>query len=77
MATTRFPYFTAHVSRDQGRSWDPPVILDYATWANQKAVEVEPDVVLVNYMGHIMKRGQADNRMLRLQVTKTSLQVSR
>lgn len=75
VATTRFPYFTAHLSRDQGRTWDPPVILDYATWANQQAVEVEPNVVLVDYMGDIMKRGQADNRMLRLRVTDAGLKI--
>jgi len=75
VATTRFPYFTAHLSRDAGRTWEPPVILDYATWANQHAVEAEPNVVLVNYMGDIMKRGQADNRMLRLRVTDAGLKI--
>ena len=68
IATTRFPYFAARVSHDRGRTWDPPVIVDYATWANQQAVAVEPDVVLVTFMGHIQKRGQADSRIARLRV---------
>ena len=66
IATTRHPYFSAHLSRDRGRTWQPPVILDYAQWANQQALEVEPDVVLVTYMGHIMDPGQADSRIARL-----------
>ena len=73
VATTRFPHFAAHLSRDNGRTWDPPVILDYAIWANQQAVEIEPDVVLITYMGHIMEPGQADSRIARLRVTDAGL----
>lgn len=73
VATTRFPHFAAYLSRDFGRTWSRPVIVDYAIWANQQAVEVEPDVVLVTYMGHIMDRGQADSRIARLRVTPQGL----
>ena len=73
VATTRFPYFAAHLSRDSGRTWDPPVIVDYAQWANQQAIEVEPDVVLVTYMGNIIEPGQADSRIARLRVTPEGL----
>jgi len=73
VATTRYPHFAAHLSRDHGRTWEPPVIVDYAIWANQQAVEVEPDVVLVSYMGHIMEPGQADSRIARLRVTERGL----
>ena len=69
VATTRYPHFAAHVSRDGGRTWSPPVIVDYAIWANQHAVEIEPDVVLVTYMGDIMEHGKADSRITRLRVT--------
>ena len=73
VATTRYPHFAAHLSRDNGRTWEPPVIVDYAIWANQQAVEIEPDVVLVTYMGHIMEPGQADSRIARLRVTGAGL----
>ena len=73
VATTRFPHFTAHLSRDGGLNWGPPVIVDYARWAKQQAVEVEPDVVLVSYMGHCMDPGQADSRIARLRVTSEGL----
>ena len=73
VATTRYPHFAAHLSRDGGRTWSPPVIIDYAIWANQQAVEIEPDVVLLTYMGHIMDRGQADSRIARLRVTGAGL----
>ena len=75
VATTRFPYFAAHLSRDGGRTWELPVIVDYATWANQEALEVEPDVVLVNYMGDILGPGRADNRIARLRVTPEGLRL--
>jgi hypothetical protein len=51
------------------------VIVDYPMWANQQAVEAEPDVVLVTYMGHIQKRGQADSRIARLRVTDEGLRL--
>jgi len=73
VATTRFPHFAAHLSRDGGRTWELPVIIDYATWANQQALEVEPDVVLVTYMGHINKLGEADSRIARIRVTDEGL----
>ena len=73
VATTRFPYFAAHLSRDGGRTWDAPVIVDYAQWANQQALEVEPDVVLVTYMGYCRVPGQADSRIARLRVTGEGL----
>lgn len=75
VATTRFPHFAAHLSRDGGRSWDPPVIIDYARWANQSAVEAEPNVVVVSYMGHCMVPGQADSRIARLRVTSAGLRL--
>ena len=73
VATTRYPYFSAHLSRNNGRTWDPPVIIDYCMWANQQAVEVEPNVVLVTYMGEITKPGQADSRIARIKVTDDGL----
>ena len=73
VAITRFPYLAAHVSYDGGRNWDQGTILDYPLWANHKAVEVEPNVLLVLYMGHIVRKGQADDRVLRLRVTKKGL----
>ena len=73
VATTRYPHFAAHLSRDSGRTWSRPIIIDYAIWANQQAVEIEPDVVLVTYMGHIMDPGQADSRIARLRVTDQGL----
>ena len=75
VATTRFPHFAAHLSRDGGRTWDLPVIVDYAMWANQQAVEVEPDVVLVTYMGDCMGPGKADSRIVRLRVTPEGLRL--
>lgn len=73
VATTRFPHFSARVSHDGGRTWSLPVILDYPAWANQRAVEIEPDVVLITYMGHIMDPGQPDSRIARLRVTGQGL----
>ena len=73
VATTRYPHFAAHLSRDGGRTWSAPIIVDYAIWGNQHAVEIEPDVVLVTYMGHIMQHGQADSRIARLRVTDEGL----
>ena len=75
VATTRYPHFAAHLSRDAGRTWDPPVIIDYCSWANQQALEVEPDVVLVTYMGEITTTGQADSRIARIQVTSEGLRL--
>ena len=75
VATTRFPYFAARLSRDGGRTWEPPVIVDYPMWANQQALEVEPDVVLVTYMGDIMEPGRADSRIARLRVTDDALRL--
>lgn len=75
VAIHRFPYLTANVSHDGGRNWDAGTILDYAAWANHQAVEVEPEVVLVVYMGHIVEPGQADTRALRLRVTGGGLAV--
>ena len=73
VATTRYPHFAAHLSRDGGRTWEPPVIVDYCTWANQQAIEVEPDVVLVTYMGEINAYGKADSRIARIRVTDGGL----
>jgi hypothetical protein len=73
VATTRFPYFAAHLSRDGGHTWEPPVIIDYCIWANQQAIEVESDVVLVTYMGEICLPGKADSRIARLRVTEQGL----
>jgi len=73
VATTRYPHFAAHLSRDGGRTWSAPVVIDYAIWANQQAVEIEPDVVLLTYMGHIMEPGQPDSRIARLRVTDAGL----
>ena len=73
LATTRFPHFAAHLSRDGGSTWDPPVLVDYAPWASQRAVEVEPDVVMVSYMGHCMDPGLADARVVRLRITSEGL----
>lgn len=73
VAVHRFPYLTANVSYDGGITWDAGTILDYPLWANHSALEVEPNVVLVVYMGHIVEPGQADDRILRLRVTKQGL----
>jgi len=76
LAVARYPYLTAHVSWDGGRNWDKGTILDYAAWANHKAVEVEPGVVLVIYMGDITEPGQADDtRILRLRPTPEGLEI--
>lgn len=66
VALTRFPYFAAHVSTDGGRTWTLPIIVDYANWANQRAVTVQGEVVLVTYMGYCIEPGQADSRIVRL-----------
>jgi len=73
VAVHRFPYLTANVSYDGGVTWDAGTIVDYPVWANHKALEVEPDVVLVNYMGMYEEPGQADIRMVRLRVTERGL----
>jgi hypothetical protein len=73
VAIHRFPYISANVSYDNGLTWDAGTILDYPIWANHKAIEVEPDVILLIYMGHIVQPGQADNRILRLRVTENGL----
>ncbi len=76
VAVKRTPYLTAHVSWDGGRNWDKGTILDYAGWANHSAVEVEPDVVLVIYMGDLNRPGQADTRVLRLRVQREVLRLA-
>jgi hypothetical protein len=73
VANTRFPYFAAHLSRNNGRTWEQPVIVDYCSWSNQQAVEIEPDVVLVTYMGEINALGKADSRIARIRVTSNGL----
>ena len=73
VAIHRFPYISANVSYDNGLTWDAGTILDYPIWANHKAIEVEPNVILLVYMGHIVQTGQADNRVLRLHVTDNGL----
>jgi len=75
VATTRYPYFAAHISRNHGRTWEPPIIVDYAQWAGQWAFEVEPNIVLVSYMGHIQEPGKADCRIVRLKVTESGLEL--
>jgi hypothetical protein len=77
VAIHRYPYLTANLSYDGGRTWDAGTIVDYPAWANHQAVEVEPDVVLVVYMGHIVEAGQPDTRALRLRVTGHGLAVER
>lgn len=76
VAIHRFPYLCANVSYDGGLTWDAGTIIDYPTWANHKVVEVEPDVLLVIYMGHIIEPGQADNRTIRLLVSRQGLAVN-
>jgi len=76
VAVTRTPYLAAHVSWDGGRNWDKGTILDYAGWANHSAVEVEPGVVLVIYMGDLNRPGQADTRILRLRVEQEGLRLA-
>ena len=73
VAVHRFPYLTANVSYDGGVTWDAGTIIDYPHFANHHAVEAEPDVVLVVYMGHYIEPGQADDRILRLRVTGQGL----
>ena len=75
VAIKRFPHLSAHLSYDGGLNWDAGTILDYPQWANHQALEVEPDVVLVVYMGHIVKMGLPDTRILRLRVTGGGLVV--
>ncbi len=73
VAIHRFPYISANVSYDNGLTWDAGTILDYPIWANHKAIEVEPNVILLIYMGHIVQTGQADNRILRMRVADKGL----
>ncbi|MBI2190561.1 MAG: exo-alpha-sialidase [Planctomycetes bacterium] len=73
IATHRFPYLTANVSTDGGLTWDAGTIIDYPLWANQHALEVEPEVLLVVTMGHIVQPGQADIRAFRLRLTPRGL----
>ncbi len=75
VATTRYPYLCARVSWDDGVNWDHGTIIEWAMWANQHALEVEPDVVLVGTMGHILETGQPDTRFLRLRVTREGLRL--
>ncbi len=75
VAVHRFPYLAANLSYDGGITWDAGTIIDYPTWANQHALEVEPDVVFVLYMGHIIDKGQPDVRAIRLRVTGEGLKV--
>jgi hypothetical protein len=77
VAIHRFPYLTANLSYDGGVTWNPGTILDYPMWANHHALEIEPDVVLVVYMGHIVEKGQPDTRVLRLRVTGQGLMVDK
>lgn len=76
VAVHRFPYLGANVSHDGGVTWDAGTIVDYPIWANHQAVAVEPDVVLVNYMGYIAEPGQADRRVVRLRVTEHGLEIA-
>ena len=75
VAIKRYPHLCAHVSWDGGRNWDQGTILDYPHWANHSAVEVEPGVVLVIYMGDITETGKADTRVLRLRPTREGLKI--
>jgi hypothetical protein len=47
--------------------------VDYCQWANQQAVEIEPNVVLVSYMGKCTDPGEPDSRIVRLRVTDQGL----
>ncbi len=38
-----------HISTDEGLNWDHGTILDHPTYFNGSMIEVEPDVVLINY----------------------------
>jgi hypothetical protein len=73
VAVKRFPYLSANVSWDGGVTWDAGTVVDYPIWANHHAIEAEPGVVLVVYMGHIVKHGQPDTRMVRLRATEEGL----
>jgi hypothetical protein len=73
VATVRFPYFSAHVSYDDGRTWSLPVILSNCLWANQQAVEAEDNVLVITHMGQIQDPGQPDSRIARLRVMPTGL----
>ena len=73
----RYPYLTANVSYDGGVTWDAGTIIDWPIWANHKALEAEPDVVLVEYMGYVSEPGQPDVRMARLRVTSEGLVVDK
>jgi len=76
VATMRFPYFSAHVSRDDGRTWSLPIIVSDCMWANQQAVEAEDNVVVITHMGPIRQVGQTDSRITRLRVTPTGLELA-
>jgi hypothetical protein len=76
VAVHRFPYLGANVSRDGGVTWDAGTILDYPIWANHQTVEVEPDVLLVNYMGYIGEPGQPDRRVMRVRIGERGLEVA-
>jgi hypothetical protein len=65
--------FAACPSRDGGKTWGCPAIVDDCHWANQQAVEVEPDIVLVTHTGKIMSPGEADSRIARLKLTPAGL----
>ena len=73
VAITRFPYLCAHVSYNGGRTRDIGTILDFPMWANQRAIEVEPNVILVLYMGHVLQKGIPDVRALRIRVLRDGL----
>ena len=68
-----WPYAWRVQSNDGGITWDSGTIVDYAIWANHRALEAEPDVVLVAYMGMYEEPGQADMRTARLRVTEHGL----
>ena len=47
----RYPDLSVNLSWDGGMSWDKGTIIDFAPWANGQVLEVEPDTVLLAYMG--------------------------
>jgi hypothetical protein len=47
----RYPDLSVNLSWDGGMSWDEGTIIDFAPWANGQVLEVEPDTVLLVYMG--------------------------
>jgi hypothetical protein len=47
----RFPQLSVNLSWDGGITWDAGTIIDFPTWANGRILEVEPDTVLLIYMG--------------------------